>query len=320
MASQSVASSTCRSAHAPHPPLEAAIAGGARRGIAVVASAGNFQQSTPTPRSIRRPTRGDRRRQHPEQQHGQPHVLQRQLGRRRRARHKHPVDLGPAAANRHQQRPPTTSDQRHLDGLAVGRRPRRSDEAVRPDLRPTKSRRSSRAPRATSASPGATRSSARATSTPGGRRRRRVLRAARAPAAPRPPRCPARAARRHLAPKVSIKGLVTLAGRSVTVRFSCAEACTGRRACGAASASCWPASRSARQAGKSEHRAPEDQEAAEGPLDGRSSRSPPSDAAGQPGDQGRAAQAAPVDAPLLAHSTRSRSRRRPGDGERVDGS
>jgi hypothetical protein len=27
---------------------------------------------------------------------------------------------------------------------------------------------------------------------------------------------------------VSIKGLVTLAGRSVTVRFSCAEACSGR--------------------------------------------------------------------------------------------
>jgi hypothetical protein len=31
-----------------------------------------------------------------------------------------------------------------------------------------------------------------------------------------------------LAPKVSIKGLVTLAGRSVTVRFSCAEACSGK--------------------------------------------------------------------------------------------
>jgi subtilisin family serine protease len=31
-----------------------------------------------------------------------------------------------------------------------------------------------------------------------------------------------------VAPRVSIKGLVTLAGRSVTVRFSCAEACSGR--------------------------------------------------------------------------------------------
>jgi len=31
-----------------------------------------------------------------------------------------------------------------------------------------------------------------------------------------------------LAPKVSIKGLVTLAGRSVTVRFTCAEACSGK--------------------------------------------------------------------------------------------
>jgi hypothetical protein len=31
-----------------------------------------------------------------------------------------------------------------------------------------------------------------------------------------------------VAPKVSIKGLVTLAGRSVTVRFSCAEACSGK--------------------------------------------------------------------------------------------
>jgi hypothetical protein len=40
-------------------------------------------------------------------------------------------------------------------------------------------------------------------------------------AAPAPPRD-------TVAPKVTIKGLVTLAGRSVTVRFTCAEACSGK--------------------------------------------------------------------------------------------
>jgi serine protease len=44
-----------------------------------------------------------------------------------------------------------------------------------------------------------------------------------APAPPAPPAPPADT----LAPKVAIKGLVTVAGRSVTVRFSCAEACKG---------------------------------------------------------------------------------------------
>jgi subtilisin family serine protease len=42
--------------------------------------------------------------------------------------------------------------------------------------------------------------------------------------APAPPAPPADT----VAPKVSIKGLVTLAGRSVTVRFGCAEACSGK--------------------------------------------------------------------------------------------
>jgi subtilisin family serine protease len=49
------------------------------------------------------------------------------------------------------------------------------------------------------------------------------------PPAPAPAPLPAPASPRDtIAPKVSIKGLVTLAGRSVTVRFSCAEACSGR--------------------------------------------------------------------------------------------
>jgi hypothetical protein len=50
--------------------------------------------------------------------------------------------------------------------------------------------------------------------------------AAPAPPAPAPIPTPAPPAD-TLAPKVSIKGLVTVAGRSVTVRFSCAEACKG---------------------------------------------------------------------------------------------
>jgi hypothetical protein len=50
-----------------------------------------------------------------------------------------------------------------------------------------------------------------------------------APPAPAPVPLPAPAPPADtLAPKVSIKGLVTLAGRSVTVRFSCAEACSGK--------------------------------------------------------------------------------------------
>jgi subtilisin family serine protease len=47
------------------------------------------------------------------------------------------------------------------------------------------------------------------------------------PAAPAPVPVPVPAPADTLAPKVSIKGLVTVAGRSVTVRFSCAEACKG---------------------------------------------------------------------------------------------
>lgn len=49
------------------------------------------------------------------------------------------------------------------------------------------------------------------------------------PPAPAPVPLPAPAPSADtVAPKVSIKGLVTLAGRNVTVRFSCAEACSGR--------------------------------------------------------------------------------------------
>ncbi|WP_445152012.1 S8 family peptidase [Baekduia sp. Peel2402] len=50
-----------------------------------------------------------------------------------------------------------------------------------------------------------------------------------APPAPAPVPVPVPAAppADTLAPKVSIKGLVTVAGRSVTVRFACAEACKG---------------------------------------------------------------------------------------------
>lgn len=47
-----------------------------------------------------------------------------------------------------------------------------------------------------------------------------------APPAPAPAPAPAPPAD-TLAPKVGIKGLVTVSGRSVTVRFSCAEACKG---------------------------------------------------------------------------------------------
>ncbi len=47
------------------------------------------------------------------------------------------------------------------------------------------------------------------------------------PPAPAPAPTPAPPAD-TVAPKVGIKGLVTLAGRSVTVRFTCAEACSGR--------------------------------------------------------------------------------------------
>jgi subtilisin family serine protease len=51
-----------------------------------------------------------------------------------------------------------------------------------------------------------------------------------APPAPAPVPMPAPAPppADTVAPKVSVKGLVTLAGRSVTVRFSCAEACSGK--------------------------------------------------------------------------------------------
>jgi hypothetical protein len=48
------------------------------------------------------------------------------------------------------------------------------------------------------------------------------------PPAPAPAPAPVAPPADTVAPKVSIKGLVTLAGRSVTVRFSCAEACSGK--------------------------------------------------------------------------------------------
>jgi subtilisin family serine protease len=49
-----------------------------------------------------------------------------------------------------------------------------------------------------------------------------------APPAPPPPPPPPPPPADTVSPKVSIKGLVTLAGRSVTVRFTCAEDCSGR--------------------------------------------------------------------------------------------
>jgi hypothetical protein len=48
-----------------------------------------------------------------------------------------------------------------------------------------------------------------------------------APPAPAPVPAPPAPPADTLAPKVAIKGLVTVTGRSVTVRFSCAEACKG---------------------------------------------------------------------------------------------